>query len=161
MKRAVLFLGNWSKNKVQGHILCDLPRSRGLNSVSSHCYCGYDFIWERWTVNSFRWYCGLNVTPPRGSGIRTPFYSWWWCLRGCGTFRGGYLWRSSSQKLGFEALWPDGTSSSYSASWLWTQCDKPSYGSYCHSFPIYCLCLPCPGGWQPSGAVSQNNSILP
>lgn len=36
---------------------------------------------------------------------------------------------------------------------------KPSSGSYCHSFQIYCLCLPCPGGWQPSGAVSQNHSV--
>lgn len=45
MNRAVLSLGNWSENKVQGHILCHLPRSRGLNSVSSHCY----------------WYSYLNV----------------------------------------------------------------------------------------------------
>lgn len=97
-----------------------------VTDILTSMFCGYDFIWERWTVNSFRWYCGLNVTPPprRGSGIRTHVHHGCGVWGGCGTFRGGDLWRSSSRKLGLEALRLDNTCSSHSASWLWTQCDK-------------------------------------
>lgn len=93
-----------------------------VTGILTSMFCGYDFIWERWTVNSFRWYCGLNVTPPprRGSGIRTHVHHGCGVWGGCGTFRGGDLWRSSSRKLGLEALWLDNTCSSHSASWLWT-----------------------------------------